>query len=440
MIYRLLFIAFCAFYAVLPSVASAETLYGALTRAYNDNPDLMAARAGLRATDENVAIAKSGYRPQISAEASATAQDVDGVSSSTAQIGLNISQSIFDGYRTKNNILSARSRVLAGRQSLLSTEMDIFITAVQAYVDVLLYQQVSSIRRQNLDFLDEQLKASRIRLRVGEGTKTDVAQAQASLAAAKAQLVAANTSLRASSAIYKQVVGVKPKRLQLPKIPKNVLPKNLNAALGAGLQKHPALQSASLAIDAAEYDVKVRESAMLPGVNLTGSLTETNQGVTTARVGARLTIPIYGAGANAARVRQSKEQLGQTRMQLDSARRRIEQIVIDAWVNFQSSKASISANESQVRAAKLALSGVLEERKVGQRTTLDVLNSQATVLNARESLTQSRRNYIVAAYNVLYSTGQLTVSDLGLKVSKYRPEKHFEAAEDKWFGLRIVTD
>lgn len=430
----------CACCFVSPNLVQAETLYGAMTKAYNDNPDLIAARASQRALDESIAIAKAGGRPNISGSATATYKNVDGTVTNSSQVQLSISQSLFDGFKTKNSVLAANSRILAGQQSLLSNEMDILISVVQSYVDVLLNQQISSIRNQNLDFLVEQLSAARARLDAGEGTRTDVAQAQASLAAADARLVAANTNLKASSAIYKQVVGVKPRGLKVPKIPKGVLPRNLNAALGLGLQSHPALVSARLAIDASAYDIKVTRSALLPGVNLSGSVSETNKGVSEARIGATLSIPIYAGGANAARLRQSQEVLGQVQIQLDSARRLIEQIVIEAWVNYQSAQASITANEAQVRAARIALSGVVEERKAGQRTILDVLNAQAVVLNAREALTQSRRNYIVAAYNILYSTGQLTTSGLGLKVARYNPNVHYEAVQDKWFGLRTVSE
>ena len=422
------------------SSASTETLYGAMSQAYKDNPDLLAARAGLRAADENVAIARAGQRPTIFGEASIATIDTNGVDSNTSEIGLNITQSLFDGFRTKNSILAAQTRVLSGRQVLLSNEMDILILVAQVYLDVLLTQQITSIRNQNFQFLREQLKSTQVRLRVGEATRTDVAQAEASLAAAKAQLFAAEAALKASSAVYKQVVGVKPRGLRVPQIPKKVLPNSLNRALGIGLQKHPALIRSNLAIDAAEYDVKVLESSVLPGVRIAGSLSQNDRNITTARIGAQLSIPIFTGGANAARIRQSKETLGEQRIRLDSARKQIEQIIIDAWVNFQSSKASIIANDAQVKAARLALSGVLEERKVGQRTTLDVLNAQAGVLNARESLSRARANYVVAAYNVLYSTGLLTAGDLGLKVKLYAPEVHYEAVEDKWFGLRTVTE
>lgn len=435
-----LFVVGCIVFGILaPTSVVAETLYGAMVRAYEENPDLIAARAGLRATDEELAIAKAGRRPTLSASASATASDVEGFRDESAEISFSFSQSLFDGFKTKNRILAAQSRIMSGRQTLLSTEMDILIATVQAYVDVLLYQQISSIRRQNLDFLDEQLSASKARLRAGEGTRTDVAQAQASLAAARARLTAAKTNLRAASAVYKQVVGIKPRGLNLPHVPKRVLPKNLDRALSLALAGHPALVSAQYAIDASEYDLRVQQGEFLPGVNLSGSVSEDDAGTSSASISARLSIPIYTGGANSARVRQSHEELTQVQIQLDSVRRSVQQIVTDAWVSYQSSQASINANNSQVRAAQLALSGVVEERKVGQRTTLDVLNAQANVLDARESLTQSQRDLIVAAYNILYTTGQLTVSDLGLTVKTYKPEVHYEAVKDKWFGLRTVT-
>lgn len=434
------FFIFCIFSCVvLPTASHSESLYSALAHAYASNPDIEAARAGLRATDETVAIAKAGRRPNVAAEAKATYTDENNVVSKTSQVSLTVNQALFDGFRAKNSILAANSRVLAGRESLRSTEMDVLIGGVQAYVDVLLYQQITSIRKQNLDFLTEQLKVSRARLDAGEGTRTDVAQAQAQLAAAKAQLTAATTNLRSSRAIYKQIIGHKPVRLKVPKLPTNFIPKSLNLALGLSMQNHPALAAALHTIDASEYDIGVAKSALLPGVNLSGSVTEPNSGRTTAQIGARLTIPFYSGGASAARVRQSKERLGEARLRLDSVRRQVRQIVIDSWVNFQSSKARIEAGNEEVNATRLALSGVVEERNVGQRTLLDVLNSQSNVLNARESLAQSQRNTIVAAYNVLYTTGQLTANGLNLNTKRYNPETHFKQVEDKWFGLRAVT-
>lgn len=432
---------FCMFSLVVsPAASYAETLHDALARAYETNPDIKAAQAGLRATDENVAIAKAGRRPNVAAEAKATYSDENNTISKTAKISLTINQALFDGFKTKNSILAANSRILAGRQTLRSTEMDVLIGGVQAYVDVLLTQQVVSIRKQNLDFLDEQLNASKARLDAGEGTRTDVAQAQAQLAAAKAQVTAATTDLRSSHAIYKQIIGRKPSKLKVPMVPAKSIPKNLNLALGLAMQNHPALGAAKHTIDASEFDINVAQSALLPGVNLTGSLSEADGGVTSAQIGARLTIPIYTGGAKAAGVRQSKERLGEARIRLDSVRRQVEQIVINAWVNFESSKATIEAGNAEVSAARLALSGVVEERNVGQRTTLDVLNAQANVLSARESLVQSQRDTIVAAYNVLYATGQLTVSGLNLNAKRYNPETHFKQVEDKWFGLRTVSE
>lgn len=418
---------------------SAENLNNALARAYANNPDLEAARAGLRANDENIAIAKSGLRPTIALSLTAEAEDDDGTRTDSANISLSASQPLFDGFQTKNNVLATQARIMAARQSLISTEMDVFIAGIQSYIDVLLNQQILSLRDQNLEFLEEQLRGSKARLEAGEGTRTDISQAEASLAAAKAQRVAAETDVKAARATYKQVFGVAPEDMIAPSLPKEILPANLSAAIGVGLTRHPALVSARYSIEAAAFDVKALEGALLPGVDLSGSLSETDGGSTTASISARLSVPFFSGGRNYANIRRSQESLGQVQMQRDSSRKAVEQQIINAWVNFQSAESAIDANEAQVRAARSALSGLMEEQNVGQRTTLDVLNGQANLISAREALAISQRNLLVSAYNILYATGQLTSQNLGLNVRTYRPEEHFDAVKDKWFGLRNVT-
>lgn len=420
--------------------AFAETLNGALVRAYLTNPDLEAARAGLRANDENVAIAKSGLRPTVALSATAEAEYDDGDRSDGAEISLTASQTLFDGAQTTNNVLAAQARIMAARQSLVSAEMDVLIAGIQSYVDVLLYQQILSLKDQNLDFLEEQLRGSTARLDAGEGTRTDVSQAQASLAAAKAQRVAAEADVKAARANYKQVFGVNADDMVAPSLPKNILPANLSAAIGVGLTQHPTLVSARYSIEAAGFDVKAYEGELLPGVSLSGSLSESDGGSTSASISARLSVPFYSGGRNYANIRRSQETLGQVQMQRDSARLAVEQRIIDAWVNFQSAESAIEANQAQVRAARSALTGLMEEQNVGQRTTLDVLNGQGDLISARESLATSQRNLLISGYNILYATGQLTSQNLGLNVKTYRPEEHYDAVKDKWFGLRTVSD
>lgn len=424
--------------ALFPQPVMAESVYQAMAKAYENNPDLNAARAGLRATDEGVALAKSGYRPTVAAEAVTTSTNTNGFVSNSASLGVSITQTLFDGFQTRNNVRAAEAAVFAGRENLRGTEIDILLATVQAYANVNRDNQIVTYRKQNIAFLQEQLSAARARFDVGESTRTDVSLAEAELAGAKASLTAAVAQAKSSVAVYAQIVGSVPKKLQAVSLPRKLLPGSLDAAVTQGTTEHPAVLAALFGVDAAGYAVKAEEGTFLPGVKVSGSVAKDDAGIDTAQVQARVTIPLYQGGAASASVRQAKERLGQQRILVDSARRSIEQSVVSSWTQMEASLATIEANKAQLSAANLALNGVVEERRVGQRTTLDVLNAQQTVLTAKEAISQSERNAIVASFSVLASTGKLTIDRLGLQVANYRPEKHYEATKDRWYGLRTV--
>lgn len=416
----------------------AETLYQAMAKAYENNPDLNSVRAGLRATDEGVALAKSGYRPSVAAEAVMTSTNTTGFKNNSASIGVSITQTLFDGFQTRNNVRAAEAQVFAGRENLRGAEIDILLATVQAYANLNRDNKIVVYRKQNIAFLQEQFSAARARFDVGESTRTDVSLAEAQLAGARASLVAAVAQAKSSAAVYAQIVGSVPKNLKPVPLPRNLLPGTLDMAVAQGMSEHPAVLAALYGVDAAGYNVKSQEGMFLPGVKVSGSVAEADGGVSTAQIQAKVTIPIYQGGAASATVRQAKEQLGQQRILVDSARRSIEQSVVTSWTQMEAAIATIEANKAQLSASNLALNGVVEERKVGQRTTLDVLNAQQTVLTAKEAISQSERNAIVASYSVLAGTGKLTIERLGLQVARYQPEVHFEATKDRWYGLRTV--
>ncbi|GKX34007.1 MAG: transporter [Rhizobiaceae bacterium MnEN-MB40S] len=415
-----------------------------MAKAYENNPDLNAARAGLRATDEGVAIAKSGYRPTIIAgvEASRTttwhAPSETSTITDAASAGVTLTQTLFDGFQTRNNVNAAKSNVLGGRQDLINNEMTILLSAVQIYANLLRDRAIVSARQQNLEFLDEQRNAAQARLDVGEGTRTDVALAQAQLEQARAQLLAAQAAENSSAAVYVQIIGDEPKNLQMPSPYQKGLPSSTTAAVEIGLREHPAILSAQYTVDAASFNVKSLEGTFLPNVSVQGTVQHSQYGYTTGIIQGNVSVPIYQGGLASAQVRQAKETLGQAQILVDSARRQVQQDVVSMYTNFQASKASIAANEAQVSAAKLALNGVVEEQKVGQSTQLDVLETQTNVLTAQEDLAQSHRDAIVSSYSLLSAMGRLTVNYLNLGVDKYKPEIHYEAVKDKWFGLRTV--
>lgn len=430
--------------------AGAETVFGAMSKAYKNNPDLNAARASLRATDEGVPIAKAGWRPTVSAEVDLSASRVDGrlpqqaslsgngrvTTSATA--GLVVTQPIFDGFQTLNNVRGAESDVFAGRETLRAEEISILQAAGQAYANLGRDQEIVQIRRENLQFLKEQLKAAQARLDVGEGTRTDVSQAQAQLAAAQALLQSAIAQKRSSEAVYVQIVGVAPTGITIPSPLSHRMPSSLGQALAVGRAENPDILQAKYNVDASGYSVKSAEGALLPGVNVQGSVQRADTGETTSTIAAQITIPLYQGGAASGRVRQAKELLGQARLRVDSQRMLVDQNIKTTWAQYIAYRANINADRAQIRAAQLALNGVVEERKVGQRTELDVLNSQQTVLNARETLVGDQRNAAVASYTLLAYMGRLTVHHLGLQVAEYHSEDHYQATKDRWYGLRTV--
>jgi outer membrane protein len=432
--------------------AIAETITGALAKAYQHNSELNAARAGVRVTDEGVAIAKSGYRPTIVGQASADYTSTRMVSPgnattnlTTGSFGVQIQQTLFDGFQTKNNVAAAEARVRASNESLRNTEQNILFNAASAYMDVIRDRQIATLRERNLQFLVEQVRAARSRFEVGEGTRTDVAQAEAGRSAAVAQLSAARAQALSSAATYRQIVGDEPGKLAAPGAAKG-LPRSFEEATSVAGAQHPAILATEHLVDAAAFTVKSTEGALLPQVTASAGLSRSYRDTVpgalsdgtynSATIGATLTVPIYQGGRVSAQVRQSKESLGQARIQVDVSRDQVRAAVTSAWTMYQAAKEAVGANRELVSAAQLALNGVIEERNVGQRTTLDVLNAQADVIAAQINLVSAERDVVVASYAILSATGRLSVRKLGLPVAEYKPEEHYNAVKDKWFGLR----
>lgn len=432
-----------------PVPVLAETLFGAMQKAYNNNSSLNSSRAGLRATDEGVAIAKSGYRPTITGnlgvERSRTGTRSPGqYYNSTASYGIEINQTLFDGFQTKNNVAAAETQVLAQRENLRNDEQNQLFAAVQAYMDVYQNRQIAVLLEKNLAALNEQVRATQARLDVGEGTRTDVAQADAQRSAAVAMLNQARGNVKSSEAVYRQVTGEAPDRLSAAKPAGKSLPASLNQAYALAEATHPAIKATSFAMDSAGYNVKAKEGALLPTVGLkaSASYTDIYSGINaggdgkSASIGIGVSVPIYSGGRTSAQVRQSKEQLGQARIEIDVVQDSVRAAVASSWSQLESARASAVAYGTAISAAQLALAGVIEERNVGQRTTLDVLTSQNDLVNAQIQQVEAERNVVVASYAVLSAVGRLTAKQIGLQVVEYKPEQHYNAVKDKWIGLR----
>ncbi len=437
--------------------AAAETLDSALARAYAGNPTLNAQRAGQRANDENVPRALAGYRPTVSAQASVGVSNVSGRlgvargelgggdASQTlipGSAGVSVTQTLFNGFRTDNQTRQAESQVLGGRETLRNTEMTTLFSAAQAYMNVLADTATLELNRNNVEVLEEQLRQTRDRFNVGEVTRTDVAQAEARLAGARAQVSLAEANLRTSIATYRQVIGVEPRQLAPGRPIDRFVPGTLTAAVEIGLMEHPAILSALHSVDAAEAQVKIAESSLYPTVSLSGNAAQVfDQQIANTRyfqgsIVGQLTVPLYQGGAEYAQIRQAKEQVGQARLQAELTRDQVRAGIVTAWGALEAAKARVIASQAQVQANEVALNGVREEARVGQRTTLDVLNAQQELLSARVSLIAAQRDRVVGSYQVVQTVGRLTTRFIAVPVAQYSAKQHYDQVKDLWYGVR----
>jgi outer membrane protein len=445
-------------------LASADTLREALAKAYANSQSLNAARAQLRATDENVPQARAGLRPvirgvvntQASRSRTTFGDNLPKERNRTGAItgGIQINQTLFDGFQTPNNVNAAQAQVRAAQKNLDNTVQDTLLDTVTVFMNVRRDREVAAFRRQSLAFLNEQVRAAQARFDVGEGTRTDVAQAQAQQALATALLNTALSQVASSEAQYLDVVGDPPGNLEAGTPPnRNAIPSSVAQAVSVSQEQHPAIQATKFAVDAASFQVKSAEGAALPTLSLTGQVENSyalsdqdpnnlpgvdvlTQNQVSGTVGAQLSVPIYEGGLISSRVRQAKETLSQRRIEVDNIRDQVRSAVASAWAQRQAAEANVQGYRAQVSAAQLALNGVVEERNVGQRTTLDVLNAQSDVITAQILLAGAQRDTIVAAYTLSSAVGSLLPDRLALAVDRYEPEEHYQAVQDKWFGLR----
>ena len=436
--------------SAVPGPGRAMTLSSALAHAYHSNPQLNAERARVRATDETVPQALSGYRPTVTATADIGVQHLD--STSTAGdtrgdtvprgVGITATQTLFNGLRTANRTRAAESTIFAGREGLRLIEQTVLLDAATQYMNVLRDTAILDLQRRNVEVLEEQLRQTRDRFNVGEVTRTDVAQGESRLAAARSAALTAESNLTTSRAAYRRVIGIDPSRLT-PGMPVDRLsPATLGGAVGRGIVEHPQITAAMYGIDVQLLQVKIAEGALYPTLTLQGSLQQrydsspATQRTFSASVVTQATIPIYQGGAEYSLIRQSKESLGQQRLNLELQRDQVRAIVVQSWGLLEAAKAQITAAQAQVAAAEIALNGVREEARVGQRTTLDVLNAQQELVNARVALVTAQRDRVVASYTLLSATGRLSPDILRLGVETYDPRIHYHQVRDAWTGVR----
>jgi len=442
-----------------PAPALADTIEAALVRAYQNNPQLNAQRAAVRSTDENVPQALSGYRPKVALTASAGYQytDVNSTQGGTPtdllrtplhganaprSAGLTVTQTLFNGNQTANKTRAAESQVSGAREALRVLEQTVLLSAATIYMDYLRDAAILEVQKSNTRVLEQTLKQTQDRFNVGEVTRTDVAQSEAQLAAGRTQQLAAEATLTTTRSNFRRIIGNEPQALAPGAPVDRFLPATLPAAVELSLTENPNVTASMFGIDVNFLQVKVAEGALLPTVTVQAAVQQSyEQAINTfsqfgASAIAQVSVPLYQGGAEYSLIRQSKENLAQQRLVLEQTRDQARANTVTAWGQLVAGKAQVSSAQAQVTASEIALNGVREEAKAGQRTTLDVLNAQQALVNARVALVTAQHDRVVASYGVLNTIGRLSPIVMKLRTNTYDPSVHYQQVRDSWYGVR----
>ncbi len=432
------------------SAQPLHTLQEALGAAYSNNPTLLAERAHLRSVDENVPQALAGWRPTVIVQGSmGYGWGVSSFPGSTAPIRLDrdfgtvqgtLTQPLYTGGRTHAQTAQAENQVMAERARLIQSEQQVFTDGINAYVSVIADKQVLLLDLNNEKVLTEQLRATNDRFRVGEITRTDVAQAEAALAQARALRQTAEGTLQTARATFLQVFGREPAEDLVEPQPLKLPAKTQRSAMRLAAGNNPNVIAALYDDAAAKDAIEVAFAKLMPTVSLhVTQFDQPNQGFPhTSNYGGQATVdlslPIYQGGAEYSAVRQARQTEQQTRKSLDVARRTAIQDATRAWDTLVAARAAIVSDRAAIRANEIALEGVQREAIVGSRTTLDVLNAEQALLNSRVTLVQALAQLVTATYGMAASVGRLTARDLGLPVALYSELAYYKAVRGKWFG------
>ncbi len=439
-----------SFGVLISTNVNAETLFEAMSEAYNSNPTLQGQRAASGATNEDAAAARSGYRPTVAVNGGYTdahsrrsgSATVDGSSKSVSGT---VSQSLFSGFQTYNSVKAADNSAKAGIQNLYDVEQTVLLNASTAYLDVVRDEAIVRLQKNNERLLKKQLDETVARFNVGEVTRTDVAQSRASYAQAQSDVVSAEGNLAISRANYMQIVGREPQNLQIPENLPSLFPKKFDDALDYAKQNNYALLASKKKLKAAEYTVSSKNGALLPevtfnattGKNIISGNHASNPDTRSTEYTLNMSVPLYQGGATRAAIRKSKYQKWQASEGVTEAERAVISGVTGNWQLMQANKSNIESIKEQIKASAIALEGTQKEEAVGNRTVLDVLNAYQTLLSSQVSEVTARHDYFVSGLQLLQSMGKLTAKKLALNVNYYNAEEHYQNTKGKWLTLSI---
>jgi outer membrane protein len=435
-----------------------STLTAALSEAYSNNPTLQEQRATLRATDENVPAALSGWRPTVTIQGSAGR--VDETTESAFNVGnppiltrnsltaarndatgqITVNQSIFDGGLTAAKLHEAKNSVYAARAQLLATEQTVFAKVVNAYVTVITDRHLLDLDINNENVLAQQLRAVKDQFNVGEITETSVAQAEASLAGAQEQVAVAKGNLHIADESFRQLVGSYPAATLVPPQPLELPLRGKTSLARAALRNNPDVVAALFTMASKKDSVDVAVAGLGPQLSLSASaFDESNPGgphsrTTGGQILANLTIPLYQGGKQYAAIRQARDQVQYAYSAVIDAQRTAVQQATQAWEGLKASKAAIFSTRAQIKADAIALDGTERQEIVGTRDTLDVLNAQQLLFNAQTTQIQNIANEVEQSYAIAAAIGRLTATDLALPVTHYDDLKYYDTVKDALFG------
>jgi outer membrane protein len=431
----------------------ADTMEAALLRAYQSNPQLNAQRASVRATDEAVPQALAGYRPKAALTFSGGGQYINQTANSSSgqkieeglqgphSAALTVTQTLYNGNQTANRTRSAEGQVFGAREGLRLLEQSVLLAAATVYMDYLRDAAVLEVQRSNTKVLELTLRQTRDRFSAGLVTPTDVAQSEAQLAAAKSQELAAVSTLTTTQANFRRIIGNEPVNLQPGSPVDRYLPATQGGAIELALRQNPNVTAATYGIDVSFLTVKINEGALYPNLSLQATVSKfwdpniTTINQFTAAANVQLNVPVYQGGAEYSLIRQSKETLQQQHLVLEQVRDQARADLVTAWGQLLAGKAQVIAAQSQVDASEIAYQGTTKEAQVGQRTVIDILNAQQTLVNARVALVTAQHDRVVASYAVLNVVGRLSPQILHLSTPTYDPSVHYQQVRDNWVGV-----
>ncbi|MFV0626541.1 MAG: TolC family outer membrane protein [Alphaproteobacteria bacterium] len=440
----------------ISTVANADSIFEAMSMSYETNPDLRAQRAYLRSVDENVSIAKSGYRPNVylqgkyanadnhSSSTNSATIAAQGLDNRTTTVGAQVVQPLFSGLSTVNSVKAADSYIRSEQENLNNVEQQILLSAAQAYLNVLRDAMIVEIQKNNEHLLKKRLDETKERFNVGELTMTDVSQSEARYSRAKSGRITAEGDLEASRSNYIRIVGAEPEELEEPTAIIAMLPDKIDEAISYAKENNFAVRSAKHVMESKGHEVDANKGALMPQVNFSAGATTSkakiqgpqNDGdIDSFQWGVDATVPLYSAGEDRAKIRQAKYQKWQAQELIMSAERQAISDVTSYWEYVLANKASIGAIASQIKANEIALDGVQKEEAVGNRTVLDVLDAYQELLNSNVEEVKARTNYYLSSMQLLLAMGKFTAQDLQLNVDHYDAKKHYKDTRDKLFTL-----